>query len=47
MRRGVRASLTAGVTYHRLLLGATEAFLAEQPADDGDGDRGPSDGERS
>jgi PadR family transcriptional regulator AphA len=31
--RGVRASLIAGVTYHRLLLGATEAFLAEQ--DDG------------
>jgi PadR family transcriptional regulator AphA len=27
--RGVRASLIAGITYHRLLLGATEAFLAE------------------
>ena len=30
--RGVRASLITGVTYHRLLLDATEAFLAEQPA---------------
>jgi PadR family transcriptional regulator AphA len=28
--RGVRASLIAGITYHRLLLDATEAFLAEQ-----------------
>lgn len=26
--RGVRASLLAGITYHRLLLDATEAFLA-------------------
>jgi PadR family transcriptional regulator AphA len=29
--RGVRASLIAGITYNRLLLQATEAFLAGQP----------------
>ncbi len=32
--RGVRASLIAGITYHRLLLGASEAFLDEQAASD-------------
>jgi DNA-binding PadR family transcriptional regulator len=30
--RGVRASLIAGITYNRLLLGATESFLAAQAA---------------
>ncbi len=30
--RGVRASLIAGITYHRLLLEATGSFLAEQAA---------------
>src|SRR4029077_14181182 len=29
-REGVRASLVMGTTYHRLLLGAYEGFLAEQ-----------------
>jgi hypothetical protein len=28
--RGARASLIAGITYNRLLLEATESFLAEQ-----------------
>jgi PadR family transcriptional regulator AphA len=32
--RGVRASLIAGITYNRLLLQATEAFLADQPTDE-------------
>jgi PadR family transcriptional regulator AphA len=45
--RGVRASLIAGITYNRLLLQATEAFLADQstdeaPAETADADAVPS-----
>lgn len=35
--RGVRASLIAGITYNRLLLDATEAFLADAEATQGAG----------